>query len=126
MRRRNLQIACEKCALNKRGLTGFDPKNAEQRDQAIGICIEASLDELDDGERARFSELAVLPEDENVPLNVIEALWAEIASFDADDTDDLVRRLNGLSLLQNLDLGAKTLRLHDNMTWYLRNHAGSD
>jgi APAF-1 helical domain/WD domain, G-beta repeat len=31
-----------------------------------------------------------------------------------------------LSLLQNLDLGAKTLRLHDNMTWYLRNRTGPD
>ena len=112
--------------LSKRGLTGFEPKNAKQRDRAIGICIEASLDELDAGERARFSELAVLPEDENVPLDVIEALWAEIANFDEDDSDDLVRRLSGLSLLQNLDLGAKTLRLHDNMTWYLRDCAGPD
>ena len=106
--------------LKKRGLTGFDPKHAEQRDRAIGICIEVSLEDLDDNERARFGELAVLPEDENVPLHVIEALWAETASLDVDDTDDLARRVNGLSLLQNLDLGAKTLRLHDNMAWYLR------
>jgi WD40 repeat protein len=112
--------------LNELGLTGFDPERAEQRDRAIGICIEASLNDLDDGERARFGELAVLPEDENVPLYVIEALWAESAGFNKFKADDLVRLLNGLSLLQNLDLGKKTLRLHDNMTWYLRDRAGTD
>ena len=112
--------------LQELGLTGFDPEDAEQRDKAIGICIEASLTELGDSKRARFSELAVLPEDENVPLNAIEDLWAETAGFNKFKTDDLVRRLNGLSLLQNLDLGTKTLRLHDNMTWYLRSRTGPD
>jgi WD40 repeat protein len=112
--------------LKKRGLTGFDPKDEKQRDRAIGICIEVSLEDLDAGERALFGELAVLPEDENVPLVVIEALWAESKDFDEDETDELVRRLSDLSLLQNLDLGEKTLRLHDNMAWYLRDRAGPD
>ena len=112
--------------VKKRGLAGFDPKNEKQRDQAIGICIEVSLEDLDAGERALFGELAVLPEDANVPLNIIEALWAESKDFDEDETDELVRRLSHLSLLQDLDLGTKTLRLHDNMAWYLRDRAGPD
>ena len=45
-------------------------------------------------------------------IPVIEALWAETGAFDEDRTDDLVRRLDALSLLQSLDLGARTLRLH--------------
>jgi WD40 repeat protein len=111
--------------LNKRGLTGFDAREEKQRDRAIEICIEASLEDLDIRERARFTELAVLPEDENVPLSVVKDLWAEAAGLDEDDTDDLVGRLDELSLLQNLNLGARTLRLHDNMSWYLRHRAGA-
>jgi hypothetical protein len=30
------------------------------------------------------------------------------------------------SLLQSLDLGARTLRLHDNMIWYLRDRIGPE
>ena len=77
-------------------------------------------------EASRFAELAVLPEDEDVPLAVIEALWAETGRLDEDDADDLVMRLDGLSLLQSLDLGTRTLRLHDNMLWYLRDKLGAD
>ena len=70
------------------------------------------------GRGARFGELAILPEDEDVPLRVIEALWVKTGGVDEDQTDDLVRRLDALSLLQSLDLGARTLRLHDNIIWY--------
>jgi hypothetical protein len=34
--------------------------------------------------------------------------------------------LYSLSLLQSLDLGARTLRLHDNMIWYLRDRIGPE
>ena len=61
-----------------------------------------------------------------MPLAVIEALWTETGGLDEDDAEDLVRRLGGLSLLQSLDLGRRTLRLHDNMLWYLRDKLGAD
>src|SRR5262249_55185747 len=35
-------------------------------------------------------------------------------------------RLDELSLLQSLDLGARTLRLHDNIIWYLRDKIGAE
>jgi hypothetical protein len=41
---------------------------------------------------ARLGELAVLPKDEDVPLEVIAALWAETGGLDLDEADDLVRR----------------------------------
>src|SRR6266852_5197921 len=109
-----------------RGLTAFDPKDNQQRNRAIRTCVEASLEDLAKEELSRFGELAILPEDENVPLRVIEALWCETGGFDADATDELAQRLDGLSLLQNLDLGGRTLRLHDNMLWYLRDRLGPD
>ena len=106
--------------LAKDGPFVFDPKDETQRNRAIRLCIAASVEDLDAAEAMRFGELAILPEDEDVPLSVIEALWAETGGVDEDGTDDLVRRLDALSLLQSLDLGARTLRLHDNIIWYLR------
>ena len=112
--------------LAKDGPFVFDPKDEIQRNKAIRLCIEASVVDLGTAEAARFGELAVLPEDEDVPLSVIEALWAETGGFDEDATDDLVGRLDQLSLLQSLDLGARTLRLHDNIIWYLRDKVKPD
>jgi WD40 repeat protein len=112
--------------LVRRGLTGFDPKNEQQRNRTIRACVEASLEELGEEELGRLGELAVLPEDASVPLRIIEALWSASGGLDADETDDLIRRFDELSLLQNLDLGARTLRLHDNMIWYLRDRVGPD
>jgi WD40 repeat protein len=112
--------------LSARGLTGFDPRDELQRNRAVRACVQASLDDLARDELARFGELAVLPEDEAVPLRVVDGLWRESGGLDADETDELVRRLLGRSLLQNLDLGARTLRLHDNMIWYLRDRIGAE
>jgi hypothetical protein len=111
--------------LSARGLTGFDPKDEHQRNRAIRACVEASLEDLAPDELARFGELAVLPEDEAVPLGVVAALWREAGGLDPDDADELVGRLNGRSLLQNLDRKTGTLRLHDNMIWYLRDRIGA-
>jgi WD40 repeat protein len=112
--------------LAKDGPFVFDPKDETQRNRAIRLCIAASVEDLDAAEAIRFGELAILPEDEDVPLSVIEALWAETGEVDEEGTDDLVRRLDALSLLQSLDLGARTLRLHDNIIWYLRDKVGAE
>jgi hypothetical protein len=112
--------------LAKDGPFVFDPKDETQRNRAIRLCIAASVEDLDAAEAIRFGELAILPEDEDVPLSVIEALWAETGGVDEDGTDDLIRRLDALSLLQSLNLGARTLRLHDNIIWYLRDKIGAE
>jgi WD40 repeat protein len=112
--------------LAKDGPFVFDPENELQRNRAIRLCIEASVEDLDAAKAMRFGDLAILPEDEDVPLSVIEALWAETGGVDEDGTDDLVRRLDALSLLQSLDLGARTLRLHDNIIWYLRDKIAAE
>jgi hypothetical protein len=103
--------------LSKGGLTAFDPRDETQRNRAIRICVEASIEDLGADERARFGRLAILPEDEAIPLGGIEALWHESGSFDTDETDDLVRRLGGLSLLQELDLGTRALRTACDGNW---------
>jgi len=110
--------------LRSRGLTAFDPRDETQRNRAAGICIEASLQDLKPDERARFDELAVLPEDEDVPIDVVQALWAETGGIGPDDGDELITRFHALSLLQALNRTAGTLRLHDNILWYLRDTLG--
>jgi WD40 repeat protein len=112
--------------LKDRGLTAFDAKDETQRNRAIRACVEASLGDLDAGELSRLGELAILPEDENVPLDFVEALWAETGHMDKDQCDDLVGRFYALSLLQSLNRGVRTLRLHDNMMWYLRDRIGPE
>jgi hypothetical protein len=89
-------------------------------------CVEVSLEDLREDELARPGELAILPEAENIPLGVIEALWTASSGLDVDQTNDLTRRFHGLSLLQSLDLDARTLRLHDNMIRYLRDRIGPE
>ncbi|MBF0373717.1 MAG: TIR domain-containing protein, partial [Alphaproteobacteria bacterium] len=112
--------------LTARGLTAFDPKNEKERERSIRLCIEASLEDLPATDAARLAELAVLPEDEPTPLAVIEALWAETGGLDDLEADDLYRAFAAASLTQPLDLGARTLLLHDNMLWYLRERLGPD
>ncbi|WP_299970357.1 TIR domain-containing protein [uncultured Roseobacter sp.] len=113
--------------LDRRGLTAFDARDEDQRNRAIGLCVDASTEDLDDAlERPRFRELAVLPEDVAVPIDIIDALWNQSGQFDLLETEELLERLDGLSLLQELDLGTRTVRLHDNMKWLLRDRLGED
>lgn len=110
--------------LEQHGLTTFDPQDETERNRAIRACLEASLEDLSTDELVRLGELAILPEDEAISFEVIEALWAETGSLDEDQVDGLLGRLDALSLIQSLDLGARTLRLHDNMIWYLSDRIG--
>ena len=112
--------------LAKRGLTAFDPKNPDARGLAIALCVDASLEDLDEAERARFEELAVIPEDVDAPIETVARFWERTGGLDEDEADDLLERLASLSLLQGLDLGSRTVRLHDNMKWLLRDRMGPE
>jgi WD40 repeat protein len=120
--------------LDDGGLTAFDPDEAQDetlggetlRNRAIRICVEASLKDETPDNLARFCELAVLPAGEDVPLSAVEALWSETGKLKGTRSVDLVQRFHSRSLVQrlNLDLGARTVRLHDNVLWYLRDRIG--
>ncbi len=123
-----LAIALERfiTKLTTKGLVAFDPRDAAARNRAVALCLEASLEDLNSEDRMRLEELSILPEDEDVPLGMVEALWAETSSMDSEDADEFVTRLRDLSLLQAIDRGSRTLRLHDNMLWYLRDRIGAE
>ena len=110
--------------LTKKGLREFDAKSAADRTRTIAYTIKVSLDALDRAGQERFGELGVFPEDVDVPLGVVTRLWDHTGGIDADATEDLSIELGALSLLHELDLERRTLRLHDNVRRFLREQAG--
>jgi hypothetical protein len=63
----------------------------------------------------RFEQLAIFPEDKDIPLQVLEKLWGS-GSF---ATKKLCGQLHDLSLLLRFDRQAGTIRLHDVIRTYL-------
>lgn len=100
-------------ALTKRGLAYFDARNSDQRSVAVGRTIGVSLDLLSEQQRERYFELAIFPEDVEIPLSTLEKLWAKTGRFDEFDTEDLCSRLNSFSLLWSYDADRRRIRLHD-------------
>jgi hypothetical protein len=105
--------------LEARGLTAFDAKNDAARHRAVDNTLGVSLELLAPGEQVRFRELAVFPEDTDVPVGICARFWRETGRLDEIDTEDLLQKLFGCSLLLGLDLEARTFRLHDVVRQYL-------
>jgi NB-ARC domain/TIR domain/WD domain, G-beta repeat len=111
-------------ALDKRGLTAFDAENAQARDAAVSATLRVSFDLLQREHYARYRELAVFPEDVDIPLATLERLWVATGGLDDFDTEELCRTLYRHSLLLNLDLATRTIRLHDVIRGYLQKAVG--
>ncbi|MCG8358784.1 MAG: TIR domain-containing protein [Kiloniellales bacterium] len=110
-------------ALDRRGITAFDAKDAAQRNEAVSATLAISLETLSEDESSRFAELAVFPEDVEIPLATLETLWAETGGLDDFETEELCLRLFQRSLLLSLDLTARRIGLHDVVLDYLRSTA---
>ena len=106
--------------LDAKGLTAFDPRDEAERTRAVAQTIGISLDLLDKQSQERFGELAVFPEDIDIPLTLVEQLWSVSGGLDDFESQDLVSYLEGLSLLLNVDLSQRTIRLHDTIRQFLR------
>ena len=111
-------------ALDKRGLTAFDAENAQARDAAVSATLRVSFGLLHPEQYARYQELAVFPEDVDIPLATIEKLWGATGGLDDFDTEELCRLLYKHSLLLTFDLAIRTIRLHDVIRSYLRRAVG--
>jgi WD40 repeat protein len=105
--------------LDNRGLIAFDTRDAESRDQAVAITVELSLDRLTASERERYEELAIFPEDIDIPLETVSRLWMYTGQLDAFESETLCGRLHSLALLLRFDLNEKSIRLHDVMRHYI-------
>ena len=85
-----------------------------------------SLDLLNESERARFAELAVFPEDVDVPLGVVSRFWNETGGSMSSTQKTFLQRLQSLSLLLSLDLDRRTFRFHDTVRHFLQDQAGKN
>jgi WD40 repeat protein len=111
-------------ALDKRGLTYFDARNSDERHHAVVKTIGVSLDLLSARERERYWELAIFPEDVEIPVATLEKLWAKTGGFDEFDTEELCSRLNHFSLLWSYDANQGRIRLHDVVRKFLIDQQG--
>ena len=105
--------------LDNRGLTFFEARDAAAREQAAGKTLGVSFELLDSKERARYNELAIFPEDVDIPLYTLEKLWNKTGGFSDFDTEELCDRLRRLSLLLRFDPVTRHIRLHDVVRQYL-------
>ena len=92
--------------------TTLDDETA--REKAVERTLGVSLSRLTEAEHQRFQELAVFPEDVDVPLNALARFW----SLSELSTHKLCKRLHGLALLLRYD--DETIRLHDVVWKYLK------
>ncbi len=100
--------------LDKQGVSAFDHRNTQERHLAITRTIEVSLEHLTLTERTRYFDLAVFPEDQEIPLRDIGTLWG----LDEFEVEELIQQLDNFSLLIfNLKTG--TCRIHDIMRAYM-------
>jgi len=104
-----------RAALDEGGLTVFDAERAEERSQAAAATLGVSIGLLNEADRARYYDLAVFPEDANVPLATLAKYW----SLTPIAVESLCERLERLSLLLRFDLTARSIRLHDVVRGYL-------
>ena len=96
--------------LKRQGITAFDPEDAD----AVAKTVSVSLDLLDPHTQVpRLFELGIFPEDEDIPIDIIASLWQQTGGIDEITTEELCERFFKLSLVLELNLGKRTLRLHD-------------
>ncbi len=117
-------LLCVDLALDVHGLTAFDPDDPAARNQAVAATVRVSLQMLDEYRQHRYLELAIFPEDTDVPLSAVARLWAATGGMDEDAAEELCIHLSDTSLLLHLDLRQRTLRLHDVMRDLLTREVG--
>src|SRR5205807_1736616 len=72
-------------ALDRRGLTAFDAENAQGRNAAVSATLRVSFELLHAEQYARYQELAVFPQDVDIPLATLEKLWGATGGQDNFD-----------------------------------------
>ncbi|MFF3005670.1 NB-ARC domain-containing protein, partial [Kitasatospora sp. NPDC057940] len=98
-----------------------DPADSGDRRQAVTATVGASLDLLGPDERERYLDLAVLPEDVQLPADLLSRLWGTAAGLSPNDAERLRARLTRLRLvLPRWHDGSPFVGLHDVLGSWLR------
>ncbi|MDB6174113.1 MAG: afsR [Chthoniobacteraceae bacterium] len=101
-------------AFTERGVIAFDREDSRQRDEAIATTVQLSTSHLKLENRQRFCELAIFPEDTEIPLSTLQQFWG--LSF--VETTKCAQLLANHSLIE-LNLKSHMVSLHDVMRVYL-------
>ncbi|EIV96485.1 NB-ARC domain-containing protein [Frankia sp. QA3] len=112
--------------MRRRGPTGLDVSRAAQRTEAVEATLAASLGLLTGHRLERYLELAVFPEDVEIPRRVLDAYWGATGDLDPDEVDDLCQELADLSLVVTYRRSPPALLLQDVLRTYLRIRVGED
>lgn len=112
-------------ALDEEGLTIFDDENALDRHKTVARTLEVSLQHLSPTDRERYRELAIFPEDIDIPLTTLAQFWQVTGGMKRAKVEFLCQRLAQRSLLLEFNLATRTIRLHDVMRTYLRQIVGN-
>jgi hypothetical protein len=86
---------------------------------SIFNALQVSTDALASTDRDRYLELAVFPEDANVPVETICTLWRRTGGMERPDSRELLRRLHRQALLIRSD-DRKRISFHDLQHDFLR------
>jgi hypothetical protein len=86
---------------------------------SIFNALQVSTEALAAPDRDRYLELAVFPEDADVPVETICTLWHHTGGMEAPDSRELLRRLHRKSLLIRSD-DRKRISFHDLQHDFLR------
>ncbi|MCK9895743.1 NB-ARC domain-containing protein [Frankia sp. AgB32] len=107
------------------GPTALDVEDADSRDQAVAATVLASLEMLTPDERDRYRDLAIFPEDVDIPLDALEVLWEGTGGLDTRAVLRLRTRLVRLRLLVgHWAANRPAVRVHDVLRSYLRHQLG--
>jgi NB-ARC domain/Domain of unknown function (DUF4062)/APAF-1 helical domain len=102
--------------LTVEGPTALDPARPADRTRAVTATVEASLTLLHPANQDHYLDLAIFPEDVDIPLDVLTLLWPNT------NIERLCEELTGLGLVADyrLDPPRPRLMLHDVIRAYLR------
>lgn len=99
--------------LEEHGVGYLNRDDEKQRNMSISISLDASIKRLSPDEVDRFYELAIFPEDLNIPFDTIHQLWQSTADYTLIQTEDALEAMNRLSLFTRYKPSEKFVRLHD-------------
>ena len=110
--------------LKKRGLAAFDPEDEPSATARFAPASRRAWRTSAPMSSPAFASLPSSPRKRTFRSMSSQRSGRKPAASTRTTRMTLMQRFHALSLLQSLERGARTLRLHDNMIWYLRDRIG--
>ncbi|WP_155348626.1 NB-ARC domain-containing protein [Acrocarpospora pleiomorpha] len=99
--------------IRRHGPGVLDIADESQRHLAVAATMKVSLSRLSPEEQQRYLDLAVFPEDADIPRSVLENYWHHTGGWAVYQTHRFCQRLTDLALAVDYRQSPARLRLHD-------------